>query len=226
MSTVDLSLSRRVFHVWSKLVRHALPPTLYFFVAFNLISLTTDLLVHNYWFRLSSFMLASTTALVVGKVVLVVDRVRIIDKFRGGPLIRPILYKAVFYSAVVLVVRFLEKVLHVAWDAGGFGSAFRDALQDFSWHRFVAVHMWIFICFLIYVTATELNALVGQGQLYRLFFRHRSAEYGLTRHEHIRVLLELSRLAESTPRELLLDPATPPGSRLVAIIDALRQRPA
>ena len=226
MSTVDVSLSRRVFHAWSKLVRHLMPPTLYFFVAFNLISLTTDLLVHNYWFRLSSFLLASTTALVVGKVVLIVDRVRIIDKFRGGPLIKPIVYKAVFYSTVVLVVRFLEKVLHVAWDAGGFGSAFRDALQDFSWHRFVAVHMWIFICFLIYVTATELNALVGQGQFYRLFFHHRSSEYGLTRHQHIRALLELSRLAESTPREQLLDPATPQGSRLVAIIDALRQRPA
>lgn len=226
MSAMHVSLSRRMLHAGSKVARHALPPTLYFFVAFNLISLTTDLLVHNYWFRLSSFLLASTTALVVGKVVLVVDRVRIIDKFRGGPLIRPILYKSVFYSAVVLVVRFLEKVLHVAWDAGGFGSAFRDALQDFSWHRFVAVHMWIFICFLIYVTATELNALVGQGQLYRLFFRHRSSDYGLTRHQHIRALLEFGRLAETTPREQLLDPATPQGGRLVAIVDALRQRPA
>ena len=33
------------------------------------------------------------------------------------------------------------------------------------------------------------------------------------------------RLAETTPREQLLDPATPQGHRLVTIVDALRRRP-
>jgi hypothetical protein len=40
------------------------------------------------------------------------------------------------------------------------------------------------------------------------------------------LLAEISRLAETTPREELLDPATPQGSRLVELIDALRRRPA
>ncbi|MBX9943909.1 MAG: hypothetical protein K2Y40_07505 [Reyranella sp.] len=220
------SLPHRIGQAWVRALRHLLPPTLYFFAAFNLISFTTDLLAHNYWFRLSSFMLATTTALVVGKVVLVVDKVRLIDKFRGGPLIRPILYKAVFYSVVVLVVRFVEKVVHFAIDTGGVGPGFQDALRDLSWNRFVAVHLWIFVCFLIYVTASEFNALVGRGQLFRLFFHHRSSEYGLTRQQHIRSLMELGRLAETTPRERLFDPATPQGSQFVAIVDALHRRPA
>ena len=220
------SLPRRALLLGARTFRHLLPPTLYFFVAFNLISFTTDVLVHNYWFHLPGFILASTTALVVGKIVLVVDKVRVIDKFRGGPLILPVLYKTIFYSLVVLVVRFLEKVVHFAIDTHGFGPAFQEALQGFTWHRFAAVQIWIFVCFLIYVTATEFNALVGQGQLFRLFFRHRSAEYGLTRQQHIRSLMEFSRLAESTPHETLIDPATPQGRRLVAIVDALRRHPA
>ncbi len=97
-------------------------------------------------------------------------------------------------------------------------------MAAFTWHRFVAVHLWIFICFLIYVTATELNALVGDGQLKRLFFHHRSSEYRLTRRQHIRALIEISRLAENTPREQLLDSATPRGMRLVTLIDRLRKR--
>jgi hypothetical protein len=36
--------------------------------------------------------------------------------------------------------------------------------------------------------------------------------------------MELSRLAETTPRDQLLDPATSQGQRLIAIVDALRQR--
>ena len=205
-------------------MKHILPPTLYFFVAFNLITFTTNLLVHDYWFHLAGFLLATGTALVVGKVILVVDKTRLIDRFRGAPLIQPILYKTVFYTVVVLIVRVLERFTHFALDAEGFGPAFHAAAEAFTWRRFVAIQIWIFTCFLIYVTATELSALLGEGQMARLFFRHRSAEHRLTRRQHVRALMELSRLAEATPREQLLDPASPQGSRLVVIVDALRQR--
>lgn len=218
------SLPRRFFHGWIRVIRHMLPPTLYFFTAFNLIVFTTNLLTHDYWFNLTGFMLASTTALIVGKVVLVVEKVRIIDKFRGAPLIQPILYKTVFYGVVVTIVRYAEKMLHFVFDARGFSVAAEAALADFTWHRFVAVQVWIFVCFLLYVTASELNALVGDGQLRRLFFHHRSSEYRLTRRQHIRALMEISRLARDTPHEKLLDPATPQGSRLVALVDRLRRR--
>jgi hypothetical protein len=223
-SATIATLPRRFFHGWVAIFRHLLPPTTYFFVAFNLIVFTTNLLAHDYWFNLGGFMLASTTALVVGKVVLVVDKVRIIDKFRGAPLIQPILYKTVFYSLVVLVARFLEKLVDVAFDAHSLEQIYRMMLDDFTWHRFVAVQVWIFVCFLIYVTASELNALVGDGQLRRLFFHHRSSEYGLTRRQHIRALTEISRLARDTPRDRLLDPSTPQGSRLAELIDRLRRR--
>ena len=205
--------------------KHMLPPTLYFFIAFNLIVFTTNLLTHDYWFRASSFLVATMTALVVGKSVLVADQIRLIDRFRGAPLIQPILYKTIFYTLIVMVVRIVERFIHFAIDDRGFTLAFSAAVDDFSWRRFAAIQIWLFTCFLIYVTATELSALLGEGQLFRLFFRHRSSQHRLTRRQHVRALMELSRLAETTPRERLLDPATPQGNRLVSIIDALRRRP-
>jgi hypothetical protein len=219
------AIPARAGHAFLHAVRHALPPTLYFFIAFNLIAFTTNLMFREYWFHATSFILASTTALVVGKAVLVADRIRLIDRFRGAPLIQPILYKTVFYTLVVLVVRLLERLIHLAIDDRGLGAAFDAAVHDFTWRRFVAVHIWIFTCFLIYATATEVSHLLGEGQLFRLFFRHRSSEHRLTRRQHVRALMELSRLAETTPRERLLDPATPQGQRLVTIVDALRRRP-
>jgi hypothetical protein len=214
-------IGRRFVHAF----REVLPPTLFFLFSFNLIVFTTNLLIHDYWFKLSGFLLATTTALIVGKAVLVANHIRLIDRFRGAPLIQPILYKALFYTLVVLVVRLLEHFIHLAIDDHGFRVAFDTAVQDFSWRRFAAVQIWIFTCFLIYVTATELSRLLGEGQLFRLFFRHRSSQHNLTRRQHVRALMELSRLAETTPRERLLDPATPQGQRLITIVDALRQRP-
>ncbi len=104
--------ARRVVHAF----REVLPPTLFFLFSFNLIVFTTNLLVHDYWFKLSSFLLATTTALVVGKAVLVVNHIRLIDRFRGAPLAQPILYKTIFYTLVVLVVRLAERFIHLAID--------------------------------------------------------------------------------------------------------------
>jgi hypothetical protein len=204
---------------------HILPPTLYFFIAFNLIAFTTNLMIRDYWFHAASFIVASTTALIVGKSVLVADKIRLIDRFRGAPLIQPILYKTIFYAVIVFFVRLAERFVHFTIDDRGFAVAFETAVQDFSWRRFAAVQIWIFVCFLLYVTATELGYLLGEGQMFRLFFRHRSSQHRLTRRQHVRALMELSRLAETTPREQLLDLATPQGQRLVTIVDALRQRP-
>jgi hypothetical protein len=223
--SLGASLPTRVGHTLLSAFRHILPPTLYFFVAFNLIVFTTNLMVHDYWFGLSGFLVATTTALVVGKAVLVANQIRLIDRFRGAPLIQPILYRTVFYTLIVFVVRILERFIHLAIDQRGFTLAFGEAIDEFSWRRFAAIQIWLFTCFLIYVTATELSALLGEGQLFRLFFRHRSSEHRLTRRQHVRALMELSRLAETTPRDRLLDPATPQGNRLVTIIDALRRRP-
>src|SRR3981189_461220 len=175
--------------------RHLLPPTIYFFIAFNLIVFTTNLLVHDYWFRVSGFLVATTTALVVGKSILVANQIRLIDHFRGAPLIQPILYKTIFYTLIVLVVRILERFIHFAIDDRGFTLAFGAAVDEFSWRRFAAIQIWLFTCFLIYVTATELSALLGEGQMFRLFFRHHASLARLTRHLHVRALMALSRPA-------------------------------
>jgi len=66
-----VSLPARAGHAALRVLRHMLPPTLYFFIAFNLIVFTTNLMVRDYWFDVSSFLVATTTALVVGKAVLV-----------------------------------------------------------------------------------------------------------------------------------------------------------
>ena len=183
--------------------------------SFNLIVFTTNLLVHDYWFRLSSFLLATTTALVVGKAVLVANNIKLIDRFRGAPLIQPILYKTIFYTLVVLVVR-MAGALHPSRHRRPEASMPRHCeavVHDFSWRRFAAIQIWIFICFLIYVDGDRGRAPCwARARWFRLFFRHRSSQHRLTRRQHVRALMELSRLAETTPREQLLDPATPQGS--------------
>ncbi len=158
--------------LWKEL-KLVLPPTLYFFVAFNLVAFTNSLLVHKYWFALTGFLVATTLALVVGKVILVAAELPFLDRYRDGPLIQPILLKTGFYWVVVGIVRFLEQILHVARDERGFHVAFEAARDAFTWERFTLIQLWLLVCFLVYVTVTELVTRLGEGNLVSMLFRQR-----------------------------------------------------
>jgi hypothetical protein len=50
----------------------------------------------------------------------------------------------------------------------------------FTWHRFAAIQIWIFVLFLVYTSIVELNAALGGGRLGKIFFTTRLAESSLT----------------------------------------------
>src|SRR4051812_19703857 len=91
--------------------REMIPPTLFFAVAFNLIVLTTQLILDDYRLQFLNFMIATTTALVVGKSVLVANALPFLRRFDRAPLIQPVLFKTLIYFLVVFVVRVLEKLV-------------------------------------------------------------------------------------------------------------------
>src|SRR6516164_4086976 len=177
--------------------REALPPTIFFFIGFNFIVLTTNLLVDPYFVAVSNFMPATMAALVVGKAVLVANKMSLLRRYDRAPLVQPILYKTAFYWVVVFFVRLLERFVHFATDGNSPVDFPSYLVNTFSWHRFSAVSLWIMALFLIYVTATEISHLFGPGELRRLFFTSRPSELQLNRRQRLRELLRLSRLADA-----------------------------
>ena len=77
------------------------------------------------------------------------------------------------------------------------------------------------VLFLVYVTTHELNMLIGDGELYRLFFRWRSSEAKLTRRQRIRLLTRLNRLTEANPIEAFSERGSPAHAELVDILRRL-----
>ena len=157
------------------------PPTLFFAVGFNLIVLTTNLFLADYKMQFASFMVATISALVVGKSVLVANAIQFLRRFDKHPKIRPVLFKTIVYWAVVFVVRFLEKLLEY-FHAGGAISGIPEYVSaHFTWDRFAAIQIWIFVLFLVYTSIVELNAHLGNGELVKIFFTTHSSETNSTR---------------------------------------------
>jgi hypothetical protein len=76
-----------------KELREVVPPTVFFAVGFNIIVLTTDLILADYLVSFGSFMVATITALVVGKAVLVANALPFLRRFDTAPMIQPVLFK-------------------------------------------------------------------------------------------------------------------------------------
>lgn len=226
----DPGWTRRAGAFAAREFREMLPPFIFFFIGFNLIVLTTNLLLADYNAQFASFMLATAAALVVGKAVLVANAMRALRRYDRAPLIRPILFKTAFYWVVVFIARLLEHWIKFALaEDHWFGAFLPHMVASFDWHRFIAIQLWILVLFLVYVTASELNHLFGAGELRHILLTSRPSELPLNRRQRILELVRLSALADNHSVDELRDPASPAHAQLVDVVRRLavdpQQRP-
>ena len=203
-----------------------LPPVIFFFVGFNLIVLTTNLILADYSAAVGSFMLATTGALVVGKAVLVADAMPFLRRYDRAPLLEPILFKTFVYWVFVFIARLLEGLVEFLMHGHPLREFLPHLASTFSWHHFAAVQIWIFVLFLIYVTGSELNQLFGHGELKRIFLTYRASNLQLNRRQRIRELARLSRLADKHTLAEFRDPTSNAHSQLIEIVRRLASKSA
>jgi len=204
----------------------ALPPTIFFFVGFNFIVLTTNLLVAAYAVAVSNFMLATLAALVVGKAVITANSMPFLKLFDRAPLIQPILFKTAVYWVAVFFARLAERFVHFSVvDGKPPGDFVTHLITSFSWRRFIAISLWILVLFLIYVTALEFTQLLGPAEMRRLLFAYRPSDLQLNRRQRARELLRLNRLADQHDVSEFRDPRTAAHRNLIEIIERLARAP-
>jgi hypothetical protein len=202
------------------------PPTLFFIIGFNLILLTTNLILSNYGEEFSTYLLATFGALVVGKVVPVVNATSLIRRYDRAPLIQPILFKTVFYWVAVFIARLIEHWIKYIFSKDyQFGMFVPNEIAAFSWTRFIAIQLWIFVLFLVYMTAHEFNRLFGHGELGRILFAYRPSELQLNRRQRVYELVRLGKLADAHSMDEFRDPTSAAHIQLVDIVSRLAVKP-
>jgi hypothetical protein len=136
------------------------------------------------------------------------------------------LFKSGTYFAVVCAVRVLEKLIEFLVHGGALRELPDYMSTHFTWHRFLAIQLWILVLFLIYTFISELNALFEDGEPARILFTWRSTELKQTRRQRIRALTKLSRLADTHTTNELADPATAAHTQMIDLIRSLAKEGA
>ena len=147
-----------------------IPPTIFFFVAFNVITFTKGLMLEEYGIKFSGFIAATIGALIVAKVVLIADKIPFINKYPDKPLIYNVVWKTGIYVVVALVVRFLEYLIPLWRQYRNLSLAAEHLWGEIIWTHFWVIHIWLVCLFFVYVSFRELARSLGEAQFFKMFF--------------------------------------------------------
>ncbi|MEH6404141.1 MAG: hypothetical protein V7750_12255, partial [Sneathiella sp.] len=152
-----------------RFIRHefmlVLPPTLFFLVAFNVITLTKALMLREHGIDFAGFGVAALGALVVGKVVLVADKLPLINKFPEKPLMYNVIWKTVIYVVAAFLVRYVEHLIPFVSEFGNLVTANNHLLHEVIWPRFWSTQIWLLVLFFVYACLRELIRYIGREQV-------------------------------------------------------------
>ena len=145
-------------------------PAIFFLLAFQLLALTRFLALREYGIRISIFIAAVVGALIVAKVVLLLDHVKFINRFPEKPLIYNVLWKTFLYAVAAFIVRYLEHLIHFWRQTGSLIEGNRRLVEEVVWPHFWMVQMWLVVLLLVFCSLRELSRALGPERVRRLFF--------------------------------------------------------
>ena len=167
LSTVSVSIEGGLLGI----VREMAPPVLFFFVAFLLIFVMFKLFVSQYAIEFSAFTKAAIGALIIGKVIAVLDWAE--SGYTTNKTHRRIVViagKTVVYALVVIVLGIGERIFEAYRKAGGLGGAISRLIANSNVDRFMGLVLLISVVVFVYLVMQKIEGAMGKGTLFKLFF--------------------------------------------------------
>jgi len=164
----------KTFKFLKKELLEMLPPTIFFFVVFHILFFIRSLIANEYGISVTSSLVATIGALIVGKAVLIADKLKLMRLFQENNLIHRVLWKVFIYTILVFIFRYLEEVIPLISKYGSFSSANQHILEEIKWPKFWTIQIFLVVFLIIYVSFAELIKLVGKDSFKELVFGKKS----------------------------------------------------
>ncbi len=147
-----------------------LPIFIFFLIIFSLADLTRLVMAKNRESASSSFAVILMGALIMGKVVLLSERLPFINLFGTKPLIYNTIWKTMIYLLCSLVIRLVERMVSFCVESANPAELYAKMSQDVEKMPFWLSQAWLFVLLLIFVAYQELVYAVGIDKVRKMFF--------------------------------------------------------
>lgn len=142
--------------------------TLYFFFCFGVLLTLKKLLLAEYQVEVSTVSTAAISALIVAKIVIVLDKTPAGKRFDARLSIGwAALYKTLVYLFATFLVLFFEKLFHAYREHGMLGQAFEAVWRHKDWNLIQVKLLCIGLAFFVYHLYAGLDRRLGEGKLRR-----------------------------------------------------------
>jgi hypothetical protein len=154
-------------------VQKLIPVTLYFLVAGQLLAMVQRVVLAEHGLTAPGLIKAVVIAMVIAKVVLVVDLLPFMNVFEHKPVVWNTTWAAVLYFVAALAIQLIESLAGPLLSTGDLTAALHEAAAETPWPRFWVKQLWIFALLYNYCLVKELGVVIGRGQLFQVMFRDR-----------------------------------------------------
>lgn len=144
--------------------------SLYLAIFFGAFTLYRRLIMAEYGMRYVHYGIAVIEALVLAKIVMIGDALKLGRKFTDKPLIYPTLNKAVIFTVWVGIFSLLEHTVIGVLEGKGIEHGFQEIVHE-GWDALLAQCLVTFIALIPFFAFKELEQLLGRQKLLDLFFR-------------------------------------------------------
>jgi hypothetical protein len=148
-----------------------LPTVLFFFIALMVMLALFKLFVSQYSIEFYAFSRAAVGALIMGKVVLLMDWAESGRRVSTYPRIVVIACKTFIYGLAVIALGIGERLIHSYRRTGDFRDAASLVMANANLDRFLGCVLLISLVVSAYLTIEEINRAMGKGALFALFFK-------------------------------------------------------
>ena len=144
--------------------------TLYFLSCFLFFLSLKKLFLAQYHLEIKVLHTAMIGALVVAKVVVLLEKTSFGGRFRSTTRFVHILWRSLCYTAIVFLVTLAERLFDFYRERGDLSKALSELWTGKDINHFLAMNLCVGFSFLIYNCFSEINRHLGEGGLRKFFF--------------------------------------------------------
>jgi hypothetical protein len=163
---------------WKQRILHELVGywiiVLYMAFFFGVFTTYRRLLLAHYQIDYAEYGISVIKALILAKVVLVAETLRLGRGFEDKPLVVPTLYKTLLFTICMVLFGVAEELVRSFLHGKGLGPAFDEVMGhlNFEW---LSKTLVVFFAFIPFFMVRELGRVLGKETITKLFFQWRSA---------------------------------------------------
>jgi hypothetical protein len=121
----------------------------------------------------TNYGVAVIEALILAKVIMIGEVVRLGRGLEQKPLIYPTLYKTFVFTVFVGVFKVIEHVIKSLWSRNGIMAGLIE-FSEKGLHELLANSLVVFVAFIPFFAVNELGRVFGKDKLRALFFKRRA----------------------------------------------------